>query len=60
MSTLDRPIEDDDISHDSEAYRRWKGGTDNPLQSKQDPTVGLDTAIPLAFMSFLQQPGVAF
>ena len=52
MSTLDRPIEDDDISHDSEAYRRWKGDADNTSQSKQDLTVGLDTAIPLAFMSF--------
>ena len=60
MSTLDRPIEDDDISHDSEAYRRWKGGTDNPLQSKQDPTVGLDTAIPLAFMSFFATAWCSF
>ena len=40
MGTLDRPIEDDDISHDSEAYRRWKGGTDNPLQSKQEEVLG--------------------
>ena len=60
MSTLDRPIEDDDISHDSEAYRRWKGGTDNPLRSKQDPTVGLDTAIPLAFMSFFATAWCSF
>jgi len=60
MSTLDRPIEDDDISHDSEAYRRWKGATDNPLQSKQDPTVGLDTAIPLAFMSFFATAWCSF
>ena len=54
------PLEDDDISHDSEAYRRWKGATDNPLQSKQDPTVGLDTAIPLAFMSFFATAWCSF
>ena len=60
MSTLDRPREDDDISHDSEAYRRWKGATDNPLQSKQDPTVGLDTALPLAFMSFFATAWCSF
>ena len=61
MSTLDRPIEDDDdISHDSEAYRRWKGDADNTSQSKQDPTVGLDTAIPLAFMSFFATAWCSF
>ena len=60
MSTLDRPIEDDDISHDSEAYRRWKGDADNTPQSKQDPTVGLDTAIPLAFMSFFATAWCSF
>ena len=69
MSTLDRPIEDDDISHDSEAYRRWKGGTDNIApQSKQEevlgkgphPTAGLDTAIPLAFMSFFATAWCSF
>ena len=68
MSTLDRPIEDDDISHDSEAYRRWKGGTDNPLQSKQEevlgkgphPTAGLDTALPLAFRSFFATAWCSF
>ena len=52
MSTL----EDADISHDSEAYRRWKGGTDTPqseyLGKGPHPTAGLDTALPLAFMSF--------
>ena len=60
MSTLG-PIEDeDDISHDSEAYRRWKGDADNTPQSKQDPTVGLDTAIPLAFMSFFATAWCSF
>ena len=62
------PLEDDDISHDSEAYRRWKGGTDNPLQSKQEevlgkgphPTAGLDTALPLAFRSFFATAWCSF
>ena len=63
------PLEDDDISHDSEAYRRWKGGTDNIApQSKQEevlgkgphPTVGLDTAFPLAFRSFFPTAWCSF
>ena len=57
MSTL----EDDDISHDSEAYRRWKGGTDNTPQSKQEEVLaGLDTALPLAFMSFFATAWCSF
>ena len=65
MSTLDRPIEDDDISHDSEAYRRWKGDADNTPQSEYlgkgpHPTAGLDTALPLAFMSFFATAWCSF
>jgi hypothetical protein len=68
MSTLDRPIEDDDISHDSEAYRRWKGTDSKAPKSKQEevlgkgphPTAGLDTAIPLAFMSFFATAWCSF
>ena len=60
MSTL----EDDDISHDSEAYRRWKGGTDTPqseyLGKGSHPTAGLDTALPLAFMSFFATAWCSF
>ncbi len=60
MSTL----EDDDISHDSEAYRRWKGGTDTPqseyLGKGPHPTAGLDTALPLAFMSFFATAWCSF
>jgi len=60
------PLEDDDISHDSEAYRRWKGGTDTP-QSEYlgnavvpHPTAGLDTALPLAFRSFFATAWCSF
>ena len=69
MSTLDRPIEDDDdISHDSEAYRRWKGTDTIAPKSKQEevlgkdphPIVGLDAAIPLAFMSFFATAWCSF
>ena len=68
MSTLDRPIEDDDISHDSEAYRRWKGTDTIAPKSKQEeylgkgphPTAGLDTALPLAFMSFFATAWCSF
>ena len=68
MSTLDRPIEDDDISHDSEAYRRWKGTDSKAPKSKQEevlgkgphPTAGLDTALPLAFMSFFATAWCSF
>ena len=57
MSTLDRPIEDDDISHDSDAYRRWKGTDTIAPKSKQEevlgkdphPTAGLDAAGPDTF-----------
>ena len=56
--------EDDDISHDSEAYRRWKGGTDTPqseyLGKGPHPTAGLDTALPLAFMSFFATAWCSF
>ena len=58
------PLEDDDISHDSEAYRRWKGGTDTPqseyLGKGPHPTTGLDTALPLAFMSFFATAWCSF
>ena len=58
------PLEDDDISHDSEAYRRWKGGTDTPqseyLGKGPHPTAGLDTALPLAFMSFFATAWCSF
>ena len=69
MSTLDRPIEDDDdISHDSEAYRRWKGTDTIAPKSKQEevlgkdphPTVGLDAVLPLAFMSFFATAWCSF
>ena len=68
MSTLDRPIEDDDISHDSEAYRRWKGTVSKAPKSKQEeylgkgphPTVGLDTALSLAFKSFFATAWCSF
>ena len=68
MSTLDRPIEDDDISHDSDAYRRWKGTDTIAPKSKQEevlgkdphPTVGLDAALPLAFMSFFATAWCSF
>jgi len=69
MSTLDRPIEDDDdISHDSEAYRRWKGTDTIAPKSKQEeylgkgphPTVGLDTALSLAFKSFFATAWCSF
>ena len=68
MSTLDRPIEDDDISHDSDVYRRWKGTDSKAPKSKQEevlgkdphPTVGLDAALPLAFMSFFATAWCSF
>ena len=63
MNSPDRQIEGDDISHDSEAYRRWKGGTDTPQSEyfgKDHPTAGLDTALPLAFMSFFATAWCSF
>ena len=58
------PLEDDDISHDSEAYRRWKGDTDTSqseyLGKGPHPTAGLDTALPLAFMSFFATAWCSF
>ena len=68
MGTLDRPMEDDDISHDSEAYRRWKGTDSKAPKSKQEevlgkgphPTAGLDTALSLAFKSFFATAWCSF
>ena len=60
------PLEDDDISHDSEAYRRWKGDTDTPQTEYlgnavvPHPTAGLDTVLPLAFMSFFATAWCSF